>query len=107
MGYFTDEFAELVYRKKYKGRFESITDLFDFAVNKMRESNKKTLEEAGTAPGEVFDAYFDHLKDALYNRRFMLGGRILSAFGEPDRKVSYYNCTNINNREDSLEGILS
>lgn len=103
--YFRNSFAELVWRKKYARKFDEIDSFFDFGVGKISNVLREEFERKGRTPGLISDRV-DNLLDMLNGHRFLFGGRILAAFGDPNRKVSLYNCTCINILDDSLEGIM-
>jgi ribonucleoside-diphosphate reductase alpha chain len=106
MTYHVNTFSELVFNKKYRGAAEDIGSLFNYSVSKIRQTaSEEFANTVGFIP-DLVDDLADNLSEMLHSGRFMYGGRIMAAFGDPSRKISYYNCTNFNITDDSLEGIL-
>lgn len=90
MSWFTDPFAENIFRKKYS----SDLDVDDYY--------KQLAELVAKASSLQLYPHFFHI---LYNKKFSPGGRILAFGGRPSAKLSLMNCTTHKIMSDDLESI--
>jgi len=89
MSWFTNSFAEEIWRTKYAGKFEDIEEYYRSLAKRIA---KTSLQE---------ERFFD----LLWNKKFSPGGRILAHNGRPDARMSLMNCTTHSIQDDSLEAI--
>lgn len=73
-----------IWNKKYRNNDETFEEWLD------RVSNKK-----------------EEVKQLIFDKKFLFGGRILASRGLKDRKITYSNCYVLNPPEDNLESIYN
>ncbi len=89
MSWFTNSFAEEIWRTKYAGKFEDVEEYYRALAKRIA----KTPEQE------------ENFFDLLWNKKFSPAGRILAHNGRPDAKMSLMNCTTHAIQDDSLEAI--
>lgn len=88
--WFTDEFAEKVWQKKYAGKYLNIDVYLDALAWKF-------------AGGDA--NFSNELRRLFDEKKFIFGGRILALAGNPDSRSSAMNCTSHKVEDDTLESI--
>ena len=89
MSWFTNSFAEEIWRTKYAGEFEDVKLYYKALAQRIGQNLKEEQE------------FFS----LLWEKRFSPGGRILAFNGRPNARMSLMNCTTHAIQDDSLESI--
>lgn len=87
--WFTNTFAEEIWRTKYAGEFEDVEEYYHHLANLVAENEEQE------------QAFFE----LMWEKKFSPGGRILAYAGRPNARMSLMNCTTYSIQDDSLEGI--
>jgi ribonucleoside-diphosphate reductase alpha chain len=87
--WFTNPFAEEIWRVKYAGEFEDVEEYY------------RNLASLIATNPEQEEAFFD----LMWEKKFSPGGRILAFGGRPTASMSLMNCTTHAIEGDSLEAI--
>jgi ribonucleoside-diphosphate reductase alpha chain len=89
MSWFTNSFAEEIWRTKYAGEFEDIEKYYRALAKRIAQNSEEEEE------------FFS----ILWEKRFSPAGRILAFNGRPNARMSLMNCTTHAIQGDSLEAI--
>jgi ribonucleoside-diphosphate reductase alpha chain len=81
--------SQEIHGMKYRSKGESFKEAMARVANALKDDEE----------------HFTHLKDILYNMRFLPAGRIQAAMGAP-REVTPYNCFVSGTIPDSMKGIM-
>ena len=89
MSWFTNSFAEEIWRTKYAGKFEDVEEYYRALAKRIAQDSDQEKE------------FFS----ILWEKRFSPAGRILAFNGRPNARMSLMNCTTHAVQGDSLEAI--
>lgn len=89
---FKSELAKQVFQAKY--------------MRKEHKTPDDALESLARAVGSIWPELYEETKEYVGKLWFLPGGSVWRAAGNPNRNVSYVNCTTLEPPEDNLESIF-